>query len=83
MFVGPASAWLCEQMNVLSSTRATSPGSEIAQNEFGRFAGSHVQRGQLTRLEAQHLQARIAITQPPFPEPSSFVTMIPVSGVAA
>ena len=40
LFVGPASASLTEQMNVLSSTRATSSGSEAAWNEFGFFSGS-------------------------------------------
>ena len=38
LLVGPASASRCEQMNVRSSTRATSPGSERARYEFGRFA---------------------------------------------
>ena len=31
LLVGPASISLAEQMNVRSSTRATSPGSEVAQ----------------------------------------------------
>ena len=35
LFVGPASSFVGEQMNVRSSTRATSVGSEAAQNEFG------------------------------------------------
>src|SRR3954454_4654801 len=38
LFVGPASASSSEQMKVRSSTRATSPGSERAMYEFGRFA---------------------------------------------
>ena len=38
LFVGPASASSAEQMNVRSSTRATSPGSVRAQNEFGFLA---------------------------------------------
>lgn len=38
LFVGPASSSRSEQMNVRSSTRATSLGSEAAQNEFGFFA---------------------------------------------
>ena len=38
LFVGPASSSLAEQMNVRSSTRATSPGSERARYEFGRLA---------------------------------------------
>src|SRR5262245_24710446 len=40
LLVGPASASSTEQMNVRSSTRATSVGSVRAQNEFGRFTGS-------------------------------------------
>jgi hypothetical protein len=39
LLVGPASAWSAEQMNVRSSTRATSDGSVRAQNEFGFFSG--------------------------------------------
>ena len=35
LFVGPASSRDWEQMNVLSSTRATSSGSETHRNEFG------------------------------------------------
>ena len=35
LLVGPASASSSEQMNVRSSTRATSLGSEAHQNEFG------------------------------------------------
>ncbi len=38
LLVGPASASFSEQMNVRSSTRATSPGSERARYEFGRLA---------------------------------------------
>ena len=38
LFVGPASCSFAEQMNVRSSTLATSPGSERARYEFGRFA---------------------------------------------
>src|SRR5919204_3260519 len=38
LFVGPASSSDSEQMKVLSSTRATSPGSERARYEFGRLA---------------------------------------------
>src|SRR4051794_4943840 len=38
LLVGPASDSLREQMNVRSSTRATSPGSLRARYEFGRFA---------------------------------------------
>src|SRR3954462_10758749 len=38
LFVGPASSSDAEQMNVRSSTRATSPGSERARYEFGRLA---------------------------------------------
>src|SRR4051795_6285078 len=40
LLVGPASASSTEQMNVRSSTRATSPGSVRAQNELGFLAGS-------------------------------------------
>jgi hypothetical protein len=40
LFVGPASASRSEQMNVRSSTRATSPGSDSARYEFGRFASA-------------------------------------------
>ena len=40
LLVGPASASSREQMKVLSSTRATSAGSERAQNEFGLRPGS-------------------------------------------
>src|SRR4051794_22038263 len=39
-FVGPASASRSEQMNVRSSTRATSLGSVVAQNDPGRRLGS-------------------------------------------
>ena len=38
LLVGPASSSRSEQMNVRSSTRATSPGSESARYEFGRLA---------------------------------------------
>src|SRR4051812_597935 len=38
LFVGPAASSFSEQMNVLSSTRATSPGSERERYEFGRLA---------------------------------------------
>src|SRR5215217_5275895 len=37
LFVGPASSGLAEQMNVRSSTRATSLGSDSARYEFGRL----------------------------------------------
>ena len=40
LLFGPASILLAEQINVRSSTRATSPGSECAQKEFGRLASS-------------------------------------------
>src|SRR6185369_3044900 len=40
LLVGPASASSTEQMNVRSSTRATSVGSVRAQNELGFLAGS-------------------------------------------
>jgi hypothetical protein len=40
LFVGPAARWVWVQMNVRSSTRATSPGSERARNEFGRLASA-------------------------------------------
>ena len=40
LFVGPAPSGVCVQMNVRSSTRATSPGSERARNEFGRLASA-------------------------------------------
>src|SRR5881392_3346569 len=40
LLVGPASGSAAEQMKVRSSTRATSLGSECAQKEPGRFAGS-------------------------------------------
>ena len=39
LLVGPASSFLAEQINVLSSTRATSSGSERAKNEFLRLLG--------------------------------------------
>ena len=39
LLVGPASSSLIEQMNVLSSTRATSFGFERAKNELGRSSG--------------------------------------------
>ena len=39
LFVGPASASRSEQMNVRSSTRATSPGSDRHQKLFGRSLG--------------------------------------------
>src|SRR3954468_25045542 len=38
LFVGPASSSRREQMNVRSSTRATSSGSERARYELGRLA---------------------------------------------
>src|SRR4029079_794047 len=38
LFVGPASSSRREQMNVRSSTRATSSGSDRARYEFGRLA---------------------------------------------
>ena len=40
LLFGPASICFSEQMNVRSSTRATSPGSLCAQYELGRFASS-------------------------------------------
>ena len=40
LFVGPASCSRSEQMNVRSSTRATSPGSDAHQKLFGRRSGS-------------------------------------------
>src|SRR5215813_10767004 len=36
LFVGPAPSRVAEQMNVRSSTRATSEGSDHARYEFGR-----------------------------------------------
>ena len=39
LFVGPASSSRSEQMNVRSSTRATSPGSDRHQKLFGRSLG--------------------------------------------
>ena len=39
LLVGPASDLFLLQINVRSSTRATSSGDERARNEFGRFAG--------------------------------------------
>ena len=39
LLVGPASSSRSEQMNVRSSTRATSEGSERARNELGRISG--------------------------------------------
>src|SRR3954470_8223067 len=42
LLVGPASASRFEQMNVRSSTRATSAGSEAAQYELGRLASLNV-----------------------------------------
>ena len=39
MFVGPASSCRSEQMKVLSSTRATSPGSETQRKLSGRICG--------------------------------------------
>jgi hypothetical protein len=38
LLVGPASSGSTEQMKVRCSTRATSSGSEAAQNEFGFFS---------------------------------------------
>ena len=40
LLVGPASEEEAEQMNVRSSTRATSPGSERTKMLPGRFASS-------------------------------------------
>ena len=39
LLVGPASCSRSEQMNVRSSTRATSPGSDTHQKLFGRSSG--------------------------------------------
>ena len=39
LLVGPASSSRSEQMNVRSSTRATSPGSDAHQKLFGRSSG--------------------------------------------
>src|SRR6202453_4736637 len=39
LLVGPASSSRSEQMNVRSSTRATSPGSDTHQKLFGRSSG--------------------------------------------
>jgi hypothetical protein len=39
LLVGPASCSRSEQMNVRSSTRATSPGSDAHQKLFGRSSG--------------------------------------------
>ena len=39
LLVGPASSSFSEQMNVRSSTRATSPGSDAHQKLFGRSSG--------------------------------------------
>ena len=39
LLVGPASFSNFEQINVLSSTRATSSGSELAKKDPGRFSG--------------------------------------------
>jgi hypothetical protein len=39
LLVGPASFASCEQMNVRSSTRATSDGSDAHQKEFGLVSG--------------------------------------------
>src|SRR5213596_2340047 len=38
LLVGPASSLVREQINVRSSTRATSPGSERTKKLFGRFS---------------------------------------------
>jgi hypothetical protein len=40
LFVGPASSRRAEQINVRSSTRATSLGCERARKQPGRFTGS-------------------------------------------
>ena len=53
LFVGPASSLVLEQMNVRSSTRATSLGSERARKLFGR--SSLVQPDERARLD--HLGA--------------------------
>jgi len=37
LFIGPASSFRTLQMNVRSSTRATSPGSDRERKLFGRF----------------------------------------------
>src|SRR3954452_13629607 len=44
LLVGPASSGLSEQMKVRSSTLATSPGSERARYEFGRFASESLSK---------------------------------------
>ena len=51
LLVGPASCSRSEQMNVRSSTRATSPGSEAHQKLFGR--SSRVQPGEGPVLDEQ------------------------------
>ena len=39
LFVGPASSFFRDAMNVRSSTRATSRGSDRHRKLFGRFSG--------------------------------------------
>ncbi len=55
LLVGPASPSLREQMNVRSSTRATSSGSEAHQNEFAFFAsGTNVPASTSVRVSRSH-----------------------------
>ena len=55
LFVGPASSSDCEQMNVRSSTRATSPGSDRARYEFGRLASESFSNVPASTSSAQRL----------------------------
>jgi hypothetical protein len=58
LLVGPASSGSTEQMNVRSSTRATSPGSVRAQNEFGfRLGSSRTRAPDATRSSVMRIHS--------------------------
>ncbi len=59
LFVGPASSLRREQMNVRSSTRATSLGSDRARKLFGRF--SRVQRDERAGVDELLAQAVVLL----------------------
>src|SRR4051812_29292681 len=52
LLVGPASSLVAEQMNVRSSTRATSEGSERQRYELGRFASLSLMKVPLLTISA-------------------------------
>ena len=67
LLVGPASSSRSEQMNVRSSTRATSPGSETHQKLFGRSSG-------FSRVKVRFLTSRLVSWSHSACEPSHQTT---------